>query len=114
MHLGQLELGLRADSTRKRSVADHVAESLSMTAQRMESAIEALCAIVLSIPGYASLPEKRLPIEGRARFIPFGFGLLEGHALIVVPNQASVGESREIKLLWAEKPCHFRHFGAVD
>lgn len=50
-------------------------------------------------------------------FVPFWLSLLEGHALVVVPNQAGIDKSREIKLLGSEKPCHFSrfaHFGVFN
>lgn len=110
MHLRQLELSLRADTARERGVADHVAESLSAEEDRVR--------IYVSIPRF---PQLRISILGQARtskrrtgFVPFGLSLLEGHALVVVPNQAGINKPRKIKLLGPEKACHFGHFGVFN
>lgn len=103
MHLRQLELSLRADTAREGGVADHVAESLSVKEDRVS--------ICVSIPSMFSKLEES---GRRTEFVPFGLGLLEGHALVVVPNQAGIHESREIKLLGPEKACHFGHFGVFN
>jgi hypothetical protein len=41
-------------------------------------------------------------VVSREGFIPFGLGLLECHALVVITNQAGVNEAREVKLLRPE------------
>lgn len=110
MHLRQLELSLRADTARQRGVADHVAESLSAKEDRVSNPV--------SIPIFSQL---EISIVGQARtsktrtgFVPFRLSLLEGHALVVVPNQAGIDKSRKIKLLGPEKACHFGHFGVFN
>lgn len=114
MHLRQLELSLRANSARQRGIANHIAKSLSVAVQETKLAIAShfMCLQVWDIhcwPGQDSWQLNR-----RTRFIPFGFGLLEGHALVVIPNQAGINKSRKIELLRAKEPCHFRHFRVVD
>lgn len=110
MHLRQLELSLCADTARERGVADHVAKSLSTKEDNVS--------ICVSIPRFSQLGISILgqarTSKGRTGFVPFGLSLLEGHALVVVPNQAGIDKSRKIKLLGPEKACHFGHFGVFN
>jgi hypothetical protein len=44
-------------------------------------------------------------------FIPFGLGLLESQALVVVTDEAGIRKTRKVELLGPEEPCHLGHFG---
>lgn len=95
MHLRQLELGLGTGTARQGGVADHVAECLAIIPENVRSGSYQLNTRMGAFPEDAG-------ISPGQNFLPFGLGLLEGHALVVVTDQAGVDEPREIQPLGVE------------
>lgn len=92
MHLRQLELGLGAGTLRKAGVADDVAERLSVRSRKSDlrflNKVEGSHAMVV------------IPFQCRhGKSVPFGLHLREGIALVVIPDQTGIDESREVEPL---------------
>lgn len=106
MHLGELELSLGANSLGKAGVADQVAERLARKVEYVRN---------YKLIGFLGRLLRRKQSSSHARSgLPFGLGLFNGIALVVVTNQTGVDKPREIKLLRAEHRRHFRHVGGCS
>lgn len=92
VHLRQLELGLGAGTLRKAGIADDVAERLSIKSEN-----QILGSIAISEPGHAMVAISFQCRRGMS--IPFGLHLRKCIALVVIPDQTSVNETREVKPL---------------
>lgn len=95
VHLRQLELGLGTGTSGQGGVADHVAERLAIIPDNVRSGS---CQLNSQMGAFL----ESAGISPGQNFLPFGLGLLEGHALVVVTDQAGVDEPREVQLLRVE------------